>query len=94
MEKKETKEKLKFMVRSTILDRRRLLVIDSEYIEFDDQDRLSEAPTRFVKTDIDSLRYGVKAIRGYRLLYRYSRYVGQGLKDPAQVLVSGPTKVA
>jgi hypothetical protein len=66
MEKIDNSEKLEFMVRSTILDRPRLLVLDPEFIEFDDQDRISEASTRFLKTEIEGLRYGVKAIRGYR----------------------------
>jgi hypothetical protein len=66
MEKMNSNEKLEFMVRSTILDRPRLLVVDPDYIEFDDQDRKSAAPTRFSKKEIQGLRYGVKAIRGYR----------------------------
>jgi len=66
MQKTDISEKLEIMVRSTILDRPRLLVIDPEYIEFDAQDRVSEVPTRFLKTEIEGLRYGVKPIRGYR----------------------------
>jgi len=66
MEKTDTAEKLELMVRSTILDRPRLLVIGQDYIEFDGQDRVSEAPTRFSKTAIEGFRYGVKPIRGYR----------------------------
>ena len=53
MQNTDDKEKLEFMVRSTVLDRPRLLVIDPEYIAFDDQDRVSEAPTRFLKTEIE-----------------------------------------
>jgi hypothetical protein len=60
------KEKLEFTVRSSILDRPRLCVIHPDYLEFDDQDRESDAPTRFLRTEIEGLRYGVKAIRGYR----------------------------
>ena len=59
-------ERLEFIVRSTILDRPRLLTINREYFEFDDKERVSEAPTIFSKADIAALRYGVKAIRGYR----------------------------
>jgi hypothetical protein len=66
MEKVDGKERLEFMVRSTILDRPRQLVIDQEYLEFNDQDLVSQPPTRFLKTEIEGLRYGVKAIRGYR----------------------------
>lgn len=66
MEKVNSGEKLKYMVRSSILDRSRLLVIDPEYIEFDDQDLVSATPTRFQKSEIEGLRYGVKGIHGYR----------------------------
>jgi len=66
MEKTGSNEKLEFMVRSTILDRPRLLVIDPQYIEFDDKDRVSEPPTRFLTPEIEALRYGVKGINGYR----------------------------
>jgi hypothetical protein len=52
MEKIDNSEKLEFMVRSTILDRPRLLVLDPEFIEFDDQDRISEESTRFLKKEI------------------------------------------
>jgi hypothetical protein len=66
MEKVNVGAQLEYMIRSTILDRSRLLVIDPDYIEFDDQDRVSAAPTRFKKSEIEALRYGVKGIRGYR----------------------------
>jgi hypothetical protein len=63
---KNNKEMLELMVRPTILDRPRLVVIHPEYLEFDDQDRVSEVPTRILKTEIEGLRYGVKSIQGYR----------------------------
>jgi len=66
MENANRNERLEFIVRSTILDRPRLLIIDREYLEFDDKDRVSEMSTRFLKTDLAALRYGVKAIKGYR----------------------------
>jgi hypothetical protein len=61
-----TKTRLEFMVRSTILDRQRKLVIDPEYLEFDDQDKVSGGPTRFARDSIEGLLYGVKGIKGYR----------------------------
>jgi hypothetical protein len=79
MEKTDSHEKLEFVVRSTILDRPRLLVIDPEYIEFDDQDRISEVSTLFLKTEIEGLRYGVKAIRGY--LFRIGRIYCIDVRD-------------
>ena len=66
MEKVDINEKLEFMVRSSVMDRARLLVIAPTYLEFDDQDILSAPPTRLLKTEIEALRYGVKPIRGYR----------------------------
>lgn len=61
-----TQEKLEYMVRSTILDRPRRLVIDPEFIEFDDHELVSEPPTRFPKAEIDASKYGVNPIRGYQ----------------------------
>ena len=72
-------EKLEFIVRSTILDRPRLFVIHPEYLEFDDQDRVSDGPTRFSKTEIEGLRYGVKPIGGYR--FRIGRIYCIDIRD-------------
>ena len=72
-------EKQELMVRSSVLSRTRLLVIDPEYMEFDDQDRVSEAPTRFRRADIEGLRYGVKSIRGYR--FRIGRIYCIDIRD-------------
>jgi hypothetical protein len=58
-------EKVEFIIRSTIFDRPRRLTLDPEYLEFDDNDLASSSPTKFFKEDVESLRYGVKAIRGY-----------------------------
>jgi hypothetical protein len=58
-------EKLEFVLRSSIFDRPRQLVLDSQYLEFDDNDRASSAPTRFLKEEIEGVRFGVKWIRGY-----------------------------
>lgn len=66
MENASSNECLEFIVRSTILDRPRLLTIDRQYLAFDDTERVSEAPMRFLKGEIAALRYGVKAIRGYK----------------------------
>jgi hypothetical protein len=79
MEKTDLRPKLEFMVKSTIMDRQRLLVIDPEYLEFDDQDRISEPRTRFLKAEIEGIRYGVKAIRGYR--FRIGRTFHIDIRD-------------
>ena len=62
---------LVFTLRSTIFDRPRQLTLTPEYLEFDDNDLAHSAPTRFLKQEIESLRYGVKGIRGY------SFYIGR-----------------
>ena len=85
MENASTNERLEFIVRSTILDRLRLLTIDSEYFEFDDKDRVSEASTRFLKADIATLRYGVKAIRGYR--FRIGRIYCIDVMDVSGIII-------
>jgi hypothetical protein len=64
MENASSNERLEFIVRSTILDRPRLLTINREYFEFDDKERVSEAPTRFLKADIAALRYGGQGNQG------------------------------
>jgi hypothetical protein len=81
MGKTDPKPTLEFMIKSTIMDRQRLLVVDPEYLEFDDQDRMSELPTRFLKAEIEGLRYGVKAIRGYR--FRIGRTFHIDIRDVA-----------
>jgi len=57
-------ESLTFTLRSSIFDRPRQLTICSGYLEFDDNDRAGAPPTRFERSEIESLRYGAKAIRG------------------------------
>lgn len=59
------KQKAEFLIRSTLLDRPRLLLLDPDYIEFDDQDQVAQSPTRFAKTELDGIRYGIKPISGY-----------------------------
>lgn len=63
---KAASQTLELRIKSTILDRNRQLLLDPEYIQFDDQDKVSEPPTRFLTEEIEGFRYGVKAIRGYR----------------------------
>jgi hypothetical protein len=64
-------QSISFTLRSTILDRPRQLTLCPEYLEFDDNDLADAAPTRFLKSEIESLRYGIKGIRGY------SFYIGR-----------------
>lgn len=81
----ESNEKLEFMVRSTIMDRPRSLVIDPEFIEFDDQDQVSKAPTHFLRSEIEGIRYGVKPIRGYR--FRIGRIYCIDIRDATHRII-------
>jgi hypothetical protein len=54
-----------FSVKSSILDRERELVLDNEFLAFDDKDRIGALPARILKQDITAYRFGVKWIRGY-----------------------------
>ena len=49
-------ENLTFTLRSTIFDRRRQLTISPDYLEFDDNDLAESLPTRFLRSEIESLR--------------------------------------
>lgn len=79
MEKTTAPSDLEFTVRSTILDRPRLLVIDPGYLTFDDQNLATAAPTRFLKEEINAVRYGVKSIDGYR--FRIGRIYCIDIRD-------------
>src|ERR1700733_763618 len=58
--------KIEFSVKSSIFDRTRQLTIDPEYLEFDDNDLGSSLAVKFLKGEIEGIKYGVKGIRGYR----------------------------
>lgn len=58
-------ERLEVSIRSSIMDRERRLIIDPDFIEFDDKDLKATPSTRFEKGDIVGIRYGVRPIRGY-----------------------------
>jgi hypothetical protein len=51
-----------------VLDRARELIIDKEFIEFDDKDLLADPPTKIYKQDISGIRYGIKWIHGYQFV--------------------------
>jgi hypothetical protein len=58
--------KIEFTIKSSIFDRSRQLTLDPEYLEYDDNDLGSSFPVRFLKEEIEGIKYGVKGIRGYR----------------------------
>ncbi len=57
-------ETLIFTLRSSIFDRSRVLTLHPGYMEFDDNDLAGTSSTRFIKEDIEELRYGVELMRG------------------------------
>ena len=59
---------VEFTLKSTIFDRPRQLTLTPDYLEFDDNDLAGSTPTRFLKEEMESLRYGIKPIRGYRFI--------------------------
>lgn len=61
-------QSLQINIKSSFLDRERQLTITSEFIEYDDTDRVSEKPTRLLNSDIVAFRYGIKWIRGYQFI--------------------------
>src|SRR5882757_58301 len=56
--------KLDFVLKSTIFDRPRQLVLDPLYLEFDDNNLASATPTKFHKEEIEGIRFGIKWIKG------------------------------
>ena len=51
-------------LKSTIFDRPRRLIINNEYISFDNRSSVGLEPTVFQKKEIKGIRYGVRLIRG------------------------------
>ena len=56
--------KLDFALKSSIFDRSRHLVLDPLYLEFDDNNLVSSPPTKFLKEEIEGIRFGIKWIKG------------------------------
>ena len=59
---------LQLTIKSSIFDRDRLLTIDTNFIEFDDNDLITKPPTKFLKSDIKSFRCGITWIKGYQFI--------------------------
>ena len=59
-------ETLELTLKSSIFDRPRKLIIHADYLEFDDNDKAGAPPTRFLKKEIEAVRFGIKFIHGYR----------------------------
>ena len=49
--------RVEFRVKSSIFDRSRLLTLDPEYLEFDDNDLGSALPVRFLKEEIEGIKF-------------------------------------
>ena len=59
---------MEFTIKSSILDRDRQLLVERDFIEFDNNDLISATPTKFSKEEIIAFRYGINWIRGYRFI--------------------------
>jgi hypothetical protein len=59
--------KSEFTFKFSIFGRPRQLTLSPEFLEFDDNDKISSIPTKFLNKDIDGLRYGVKWIQVFGL---------------------------
>ncbi|MBS1600914.1 MAG: hypothetical protein JST75_22020 [Bacteroidetes bacterium] len=57
---------LELTIQSTIFDKKRFFKITPEFIEFEDHDLTDPPVTKFLKSEIVALRYGIKWINGYR----------------------------
>ena len=55
---------MQLIVKPSIFDRPRPLVIDPNFIEFDDTELINTKPTKFLKEELTGIRYGIKWIRG------------------------------
>jgi hypothetical protein len=59
-------QSLRITIKPSIFDRVRQLIINKDFVEYDDKDLSSAAATIFLKNDIAGLKYGIKWIKGYR----------------------------
>jgi len=59
---------MELSIKSSLFDRHRKLLVDKAFIEFDDKDLNSASPTKFLKHEVDSFRFGIKWIRGYKFI--------------------------
>jgi hypothetical protein len=76
---------LEIIIKASIIDRHRKLCLNNEFIEFDDKDLIGSSPTRLFKSDITSLRHGVKWING--LQFVIGRIYCIDVKDREQNLI-------
>ena len=58
-------ESVSISIRSSILDRDRYLIINPEFIQFDNTELKDAKPIKIPKSGISGFRFGVKPIRGY-----------------------------
>src|SRR5580692_7301340 len=56
--------KTAFSLKSSIINRERILTLDPAYLEYDDNDHISSPPTKFEKEDVEGIRYGIKWLLG------------------------------
>ena len=57
--------RVELTIKSSLFDRPRKLVIDWNFIEFEDKDRVDAINSRFEKEEIEGIRYGIRPVSGY-----------------------------
>lgn len=58
-------QSLNISIRPSFFDRERNLIINSDFIEFDDTELKNAKPTMILKSEISGFKFGIKRIRGY-----------------------------
>jgi hypothetical protein len=56
---------LELDIKSNILDRSRRLLLNSDFIEFDDTNWDTDTVARFNKGEVEAIRFGIKFLKGY-----------------------------
>ncbi|WP_316834328.1 hypothetical protein [Pedobacter nutrimenti] len=56
---------LELDIKPNILDRSRKLLLNSDFIEFDDTNWDTDTVARFIKGEVEAIRFGIKFLKGY-----------------------------
>ena len=78
-------DRLELHIKSNIFDRPRKLIVDSEFIEFDDANWIDGSIARFERGEIVGLRFGVESINGYK--FTIGRIFCVDIKGPDERMI-------